>query len=104
MKLHALPFPDALRYLGMTPGKVPLIDRQEQRKRELLRDFRQWTRRRLSELSREIRQCRAIIDMCGWDRLHVVGDVIEDMAEAEQQIETLQNGSDEAKYEIWRAR
>jgi DNA primase len=104
MKLHALPFSDALRHLGMTPGKFPPIDRQEQRKRELLRDFRQWTRQRLSELSREIRQCRAIIDMGGPDRLHVTACFIEDMQAAETQIDVLQNGSDEAKYEIWRAR
>jgi DNA primase len=102
-KLHGVSFRDALTTLGIIPGKLLPVDPEKERQRRLLQDFRQWTRRRLAELSREIRQCRAIIDMGGPDRLHVTADFVEDMQAAEMQIEVLQNGSDEEKYELWGA-
>lgn len=101
MKLHGLTFPEALGHLGMN-GPRPKVDQREQRKRELLWAFRAWERRRLTELSHEIRQCRAIIDIGGPDMLHVTADFVEDMADAELKIDVLQNGSDEEKYVLRR--
>lgn len=101
MKLHGLTFPEALGHLGMD-GSRPKVNRREQRKRELLRDFRKWERRRLTELSHAMRQCRGIIDLGGPERLHVTAHFIEEMADAELQIEVLQHGSDAGKYSLWR--
>ena len=42
MKLHGLPFKDALVYLGIKPGKKPLPDPAKEKRKQQLKEFEHW--------------------------------------------------------------
>ena len=52
-KFHNLSFKDALKYLGMKPGKPPKVDPVMKRKRELLKGFERWRREQYRDLCDE---------------------------------------------------
>ena len=101
-KHHSVNFKDALRILGIRKGRAPKPDPAKERKRRQLREFQNWERQRKTELSDEMRQCRAVIDFMGPDKLNLTYCIIEDMQAAEMQIDVLQNGTVEEKFALWR--
>ncbi|MBW2647504.1 MAG: hypothetical protein JRE23_15270 [Deltaproteobacteria bacterium] len=103
-RLHNLSFKDALRYLGMTPGKPPQVNPELNRKRELLRDFEQWRRETYRALCDEynaiwhtLRRCKTM------DEIGEYAEVLCEMGPMEDNIEILSGGTDEQRFELYRA-
>ena len=103
-RLHSLGFKDALRHLGVTPGKLPPVDFRVKRKRELLRDFERWRRDAYNERCdaynetwRALRRCRTM------DEVERHASEMHKMPVLQHEIEILSEGNDADKYELYRA-
>ena len=99
-KLHGLSFSDALCYLGIRTGTYR-PDPVKQRKRELLKTFRDWeirTRRELTDEYRIIVQalvhCQTMDDVCK------LAPMIDELPVIECKLDVLFYGSDRNKYEL----
>ena len=98
-KLHNLSFKDALKYLGMKPGKPPKVDPVMKRKRELLKDFEQWRRETYRNLCDEknilwhaLRRCKNM------DEISELSEVLCMLGPMEETINILSGEDDEAIY------
>jgi len=101
-KLHNLSFKDALKYLGMKPGKPPKVDPVMKRKRELLRDFEQWRRETYRDTCDEynaiwhgFRQCKNM------EEISELSEIICEMGPMEDVINTLAGKEKEKLYELY---
>ena len=104
MQLHNFDFKGALRHLGMTPGKPPQVDPEQKRKRELLRDFEQWRRETYRDLCdtynaiwHELRVSRNM------EEISEHAPAIHEMSILEYHIEILSQGTDDERFELYRA-
>jgi hypothetical protein len=103
-RLHGLTFKDALKHLGLEPGKPPKVDGKEKRKRELIRQFRQWEREKYRELTDEYRLITQIICRCKtMEEVSNFAGLMHEIPILEYKMDVLTSGTDEAKYGLYRA-
>jgi len=101
-KFHNLDFKDALKYLGMKPGKAPQVDPIRQRKRELLRDFEQWRRDRYQGICDEFNAVWHALRRCkNMDEIGELSEVMCELGPMEDTINTLAGKNEGAIYEIY---
>ena len=100
-KLHNLTFKDALKHLGMTPGKPPRVDQKQQRKRELLADFEAWRRETYQGVCDEynaiwhgLRRCRNM------DEIGEFAEVLCELGPMQDMIDVLSGKNEELQYEL----
>jgi hypothetical protein len=106
-KIHGLSFKDSLKYLGIENGKAPIVDRREQRKRELLRAFRTWERlhyRRLCDYYRFLNDLKAECDLFTESTVDAFwyAKVVSDLPVIEHQLDILLHGDDEDKFHLFK--
>ena len=103
-RLHSLDFKDALKHLGMTPGKPPQVDPRERRKRELLRDFERWRRDAYNERCDLVNDVWRVLRSCkDMGEIEKHAPMIHQLSRIEGEIEILLGGTDEQRYELYRA-
>jgi len=101
-KLYNLSFKDALKYLGMNPGKPPMVDPKQQRKRELVKDFEQWRRETYRDVCDEYNIIWHALRRCeNMDEIGELSEVICEMGLVEDVINILSGKDEEAKYEYY---
>ncbi len=101
-KLYGLSFKDACKHLNMNE---PLkINSEQQKKRALVNDFREWEKSLKNELTDYYREFKAITrDLKTWEEAEEFEDDFNLMPLAEYFLEILTNGIDEDKYNLYKA-
>jgi hypothetical protein len=103
-RLHSLDFKDALKHLGMTPGKPPQVNPKERRKRELLRDFERWRKDAYTERCDLVNDVWHVLRACTtMEEISHHAPMIHDLSRMQGEIEILSEGSDEQRYELYHA-
>ena len=101
-KFHNLSFKDALKYLGIKPGKTCRVHPKEKRKGELVADFWAWRRQLYQETCDEynaiwhgFRQCKYM------EEISELSEVMCEMGPMEDRIKILFGKDEGAIYEIY---
>ena len=103
-QLHNLTFKDALRYLGIEPGKPPQVDPKEKRKRELVRGFEAWRRRTYRDLCDSYNDRWHVLRSCrDMEEISEHAPAIHEMSMMQHHIEILTQGTDDERFELYRA-
>ena len=98
-KLHGLNFKDALRYLNLE--ELPKINSEQQKKRALVKDFREWEKSLKNELVDYYREFKSITrDLKTWEEVEEFQDDFHLMPIVEAYLDILTNGTDEEKYNL----
>ena len=103
-KLHNLDFKDALRYLGMKPGKPAPIDPKMRRKRELLADFEQWRRDKYNDACDFYNDIWHVLRACkDMEKISQHAPMIHQLSQIENEILVLSEGNHAEQYELYSA-
>ncbi|OQB72583.1 MAG: DNA primase [Deltaproteobacteria bacterium ADurb.Bin135] len=98
-KLHGLTFRETLRYLNLQDP--PKIDSQQQKKRTLVKAFREWEKSLKKGLADYYRDFHAITkDLQTWDEAESFADDFHLISLTEYYLEILTSGTDEEKYNL----
>lgn len=104
-RLHNLSFKDALKHLGIQPGKPPQVDPRARRKRALLKDFERWRRDRYNDLCDFYNDIWHVLRECkDMEEISQHAPIIHELSQIESEIETLSRGSNAELYELYRTR
>ena len=104
IKRHNLSFKDALKHLGITPGKPPQVDPKEKRKRELLKGFERWCKDAYNERCGLVNDVWHVLRACKtMEEISQHAPMIHDLSRMQGEIEILSEGNDADKYELYRA-
>jgi len=100
-KLHGLTFREALQYLNIQdPIK---IDSQQQKKRSLVKSFREWESSFKKELTDYYRDFHAMTKhLETWEEVESFADDFHLMPIVEWHLDILTNGTDEDKYNLFK--
>lgn len=102
--LHNLTFKDALRYLGITPGKPPIVDPKVKRKRELLAEFEQWRRETYRNLCDEYNAIWHALRRCqNMDEIGELSELLCELGPMEDKINILSGKDKEEIYGLYRS-
>lgn len=102
-KLHGLSFKDALKHLGMKPGTVPVVDRGEVLKRQIVKAFRKWEwkyRGELADTFRELHEKTRGLKTI--EQAKAVADLFDQLPLVEYRMKILTEGSEEEKINLFR--
>jgi hypothetical protein len=103
-KLHNLDFKNALKYLGMTPGRPPMVDPKQQRKRELLADFEQWRRDKYNDACDFYNDIWHVLRACkDMEEISQHAPMIHQLSQIENEILVLSEGNHAEQYELYSA-
>ena len=101
-RLHNLSFKDALKHLGIRPGKAPQVDPRAKRKRELVKNFERWRKDTCNDACdlyndvwHVLRSCRDMED------IEKHAPVIHELSRIQGDIEILCEGTDEQRFELY---
>ena len=102
-KLHGYSFKDALSYLGISGDRLVKPNPREKRKRELVKDFRQWCDReywRLCESYRLINELK--LKAKTMDEVEAIADLYHQEPLIEYHMDILSGKGDIAKLELYK--
>lgn len=103
-RLHNLSFKVALRYLGMTPGKPPVVDPRVKRKRELLKDFERWRRDRYNDTCDLFNGVWHVLRACKtMEEISQHAPILHQLSQIENEILVLSEGDHAEQYELYSA-
>ena len=102
--LHNLSFKDALKSLGIRPGKPPLVDLKEKRKRELVKDFERWRRDRYNDACDLYNDVWHVLRACkDMEEISQHAPMIHQLSQIENEILVLSEGNHAEQYELYSA-
>lgn len=102
-ELRGISFRDALHYLGIC-GNQPLpVNNRENRKRDLVRQFRKWCNDYGNQLADRYRDCLDKTEnLKTMEEAERVADIFHQMPVIEYRMDILLNGNDEDKFQLYR--
>lgn len=102
-QLHGLSFPDALKFLGIKPGKPAKFDRGDEIEQQLVSSFRRWERSfygQLADRFREINQRTRGLKTI--EEAETVADLFHELPLVEHRLNILSNGNDDEKVKLFK--
>lgn len=102
-KLHGLSFKDALKYLGMKHGPVPVADDGSALKRRMVKAFRKWEWKYRGDLADRFREIhKKTQGLKSMAEAEAVADLFHELPLVEYRIKILSEGTEEDKLNLFR--
>lgn len=103
-RLHGFTFKEALLHLGIEPGKPPVVDEKEKRKRELVKAFDRWRRAAYNERCDLVNDVWHVLRGCkDMGEIEKHAPMIHDLSQIQGEIEILSEGTTDEQYAIYSA-
>jgi hypothetical protein len=103
-RLHGFTFKEALLHLGIEPGKPPVVDPKEKRKRELLRAFDRWRRDAYNERCDLYNDAWHVLRACKtMEEISQHAPILHQLSQIQNEILILSEGDHAEQYELYSA-